>query len=156
MRLFFKRLNIRKLILVVLVVAVGFVVYWRLRPVAVKTSPLSILPTTPVERDAVREKRLITLREAIDQSSKLHGAYPFVIPKVETGICNGSSVHCKQMKLLDLNVLVSDGFLTAIPNDPSGGKGQYNSGYALRRDSDGSLLLLAPRSEGPTVLSLKL
>lgn len=146
----------RQLLLLILLVAVGFVVYIRSRPQQEVSSPLTIQPTTPADRDMARKKSLTSLSVALTASYKLHGKYPLNLPKTETAICNGSSVHCKQVKLVDLNLLLSDGLIPSIPSDPIGGSGQYNSGFSIRGESDGSILLLAPRTEGPTTISVKL
>ncbi|MEO7617515.1 MAG: hypothetical protein ABIS59_01590 [Candidatus Saccharibacteria bacterium] len=151
-----KRFKHSKLILLLILIGIGFGVYLQTRPVKEATSPLTIQPATPATRDAARKKSLTSLAEAISNSYKLHGKYPFTNPKVETGICNASSLHCKQVKLIDINQVISDGFLAAIPNDPIGGRGQYNSGFSIRHDIDGSTYLLAPRTENGSILSVKL
>jgi hypothetical protein len=122
----------------------------------VEYSKLTLAPATPAERNEFRKKSLDSLAIAIRTSLKEHGQYPFIIPKTETGICSGSSVHCKQVKLLDMNQLLADGMIAAIPHDPVGGTGQYNSGYSLKKDVDGSIVLLAPRTEHMPPISVKL
>ena len=119
-------------------------------------SKLTLAPATPAERNEFRKKSLDSLAIAIRSSYKLHEKYPFNIPKIETGICSGSSVHCKEVKLIDISQILSDGLIAAIPNDPIGGSGQYNSGYSLRKDSDGAIVLLAPRTEQTAEISIKL
>lgn len=151
-----KRFKHRKLVCLIVLIGIAVSLYLGTRPPKEITSPLTIQPTTPVARDAARKKALTSLAEAITSSYKLHGNYPFANPKTETAICNGSSFHCKQVKLLDLNQVLSDGLLPAIPNDPIGGRGQYNSGFTLRHDLDGSTYLLAPRTENGSILSIKL
>jgi hypothetical protein len=151
-----KRFKHRKLVFLLILVGIGIGIYAHTHSKKEVSSPLTIQPTTPVMRDAVRKKALTSLAEAINSSYKLHGKYPFTNPKTETGICNGSTIHCRQVKLIDLNQVLSDGFLPSIPNDPIGGRGQYNSGFSLRHDIDGSTYLLAPRTEGGSVLSVKL
>lgn len=117
----------------------------------------TVQPTTPEARDKARQRALEALAEAIRASTRLHaGIYPFVVPKVETGICSASSVSCKKAKLVDLSQVISDGVIASIPNDPNGGSGQYSSGYTLRRNADGSIDLRAPRTEGAEPISVRL
>lgn len=156
MRYIPRRSNRRKLFLLAFLLLAGIVIYFRSRPPEVVSSPQTIQPTTPGDRDEARKKYLLLLRDALDTSIKKHGSYPFSIPKSEIAICNGSSPHCKQYRLLDMNSLISDGILASIPSDPSGGRGQYNSGFTLRRDPDGTLYLQAPRTEGPMEIRQKL
>ena len=155
MRLHLSRSNRRFVVLIILFVSLSSA-YFVLRPHKKENLKLNLAPATPAERNAFRKQSLDSLAEAIRSSYKLHGQYPFIIPKSETGICSGSSVHCKQVRLLDINQILSDGSIAAIPHDPVGGTGQYNSGYSLRKDADGTIVLLAPRTEGATVLSIKL
>lgn len=150
------RLSRRKLFFLSALIILGIAVYLRSRPPEAISSPLTIQPATPADRDEARKKYLLILQGALEKSFKSHGSYPFLIPKTEIAICNGSSLHCKQSKLLDINSLISDGILASIPSDPSGGRGQYNSGFTIRRDPDGAIFLLAPRTEGPVEIIIKL
>jgi len=151
-----KRSKRLKLAFLIVLIGFGIAVYFHFKTQKLVDAPATIQPVTPAARDAARKKYITSIAEAIDKSYKLHGKYPFAVPKTETAICSSSSVHCKQVKLIDLNSLVQDGFLETIPSDPKGGRGQYNSGYSLRHDPDGSMLVLAPRTESQAVLSVKL
>lgn len=147
----------RRRFVVLMILLIGSIsAYIILRPHPKEDSTLYLAPSTPAERNEFRKKSLDSLAVAIRDSYKLHGQYPFKIPKTETSICSGSSVHCKQVKLLDLNQILSDGLIAAIPHDPVGGTGQYNSGYSLKKDIDGSIILLAPRTENSTPLFVRL
>lgn len=146
----------RSLLVLMMLLVSAIFAYVMLRPHPKEYSKLALAPSTPAERNQFRKKSLDSLAEAIRSSYKLHEQYPFKIPKNETGICSGSSIHCKQVKLLDISQILSDGLIAAIPQDPVGGTGQYNSGYSLKKDIDGSILLLAPRTEGGLPLSVKL
>lgn len=120
------------------------------------TLPANLQATTPEARDTLRKKYMTSLASALKQSYSTYGRYPFVVPKKETPICSGASVKCKQVRFLDANILVSDGLIPAIPTDPSGGKGQYNSGFSIRQNADGTISIIAPRTEGSEVLSVTL
>lgn len=153
----FKLFRSRRRFVVLMILLVGSILaYIILRPHPKEDLTLNLAPATPAERNEFRKKSLDSLAVAIRSSYKLHGQYPFKIPKTETGICSGSSVHCKQVKLLDLSQILSDGLIAAIPHDPVGGTGQYNSGYSLKKDIDGSIILLAPRTENSTPLFVRL
>jgi hypothetical protein len=146
--------------LAVCVIVLGGLAIWAYsmnRAQDTASSKITAQAVTPKERDELRKKSLEALATAIRSSTGAHnGVYPFVVPRVETGICAGSSAHCKQAKLVDLSQVLSDGYIAAIPSDPSGGRGQYSSGYTLRRNPDGSIVLLAPRTELGPVISVKL
>lgn len=105
-------------------------------------------PNTPAERDDARKKSLEAIAAAIRTSTTMNkGRYPFLVPRTETAICSATTATCRKAKLLDLNQLVSDGTITTIPSDPNGGRGQYSTGFSLRREPDGVIVLLAPRAE---------
>ena len=146
----------RRIVLLLLLLVIAIVGYIALRPHPQVTPKSYFAPVTAEERNQVREKSLASLGEAIQHYRKSHDSYPFVVPKTETAICNGSSIHCKQVKLVDVNQVLVDGMIQSIPSDPSGGKGQYNSGFSINRYPDGSILLFAPRTENITILSYKL
>ncbi len=146
----------RRFAVVIFVIVGSVATYIQFRPHPKQDSKLSLAPATPAERNEFRKKSLTSLAEAIQSSYKVHGKYPFSIPKTETDISSGSSIHCKQVKLLDLNQVLADGMIAAIPHDPVGGSGQYNSGYSLRKEIDGTIVLLAPRTENAVVISVKL
>ncbi len=68
-----------------------------------------------------------------------------------------AAVLCKAAKLVDLSYLVTnDTGLIALPNDPIGGVGAYSTGFAVVKQSDGSVVFSAPRAEDGADLTLKL
>ncbi len=146
----------RRFVALMVLISSSILAYILFRPHHKEFSNINFAPTTPAERNEFRKKSLDSLAVAIRSSYKIHGQYPFKIPRIETAICSGSSVHCREVKLLDINQILSDGLIEAIPHDPVGGSGQYNSGYSLKKDIDDSIVLLAPRTEGTAPLAVKL
>ncbi len=146
----------RRFIVLSILFVSAIMVYLVFRPHAKEYSTLTLAPATPAERNEFRKKSLDSLAVAFRESYKLHGKYPFKVPRTETGICSGSSIHCSQVKLIDISQILSDGLIEAIPEDPVGGTGQYNTGYSLKKDVDGTIILQAPRTEGPEVIFVKL
>lgn len=152
-----KKRKFKYIILVAVLASIlGTGFYLRFMPSKDTTQQVSIQAVTPATRDDVRKKNLAVLATAMKKIYVAYGRYPFVVPKQETPICNGASTKCKQVKFFDANILVSDGLISFIPSDPSGGKGQYNSGFSIQQDNNGSITLLAPRTEGNESISIKL
>ncbi len=120
-----------------------------------------IIVVTPGERlaegrDATREKQIHALESALYLYSLDYGVLPDTVPSYlaegEKEICNTNIIDpgetetiCAAEDLVDLSILVTRGYLAAIPVDPLGGNHpEYGTGYYI---AEGSVLLWARKSE---------
>lgn len=110
-------------------------------------------PSTPQSRNAARQRALDGLAMAIRQYTSSKPKAALVIPTTPTAVCAAVSSTCKSAKLVDLNALVSAGYISNIPNDPVGGTGHYITGYMIAR-SGSKIVISAPRAEDGAQLSV--
>lgn len=107
-------------------------------------------------RDANRENHLDALQSAIYVYKVDHEEYPPNVPNYlsegEKEVCNTNIIDkedeatvCAAADLVDLSVLVDEGYLAVIPVDPSGSVHEtYGTGYFV---ASGSIILKAPLAE---------
>jgi prepilin-type N-terminal cleavage/methylation domain-containing protein len=107
-------------------------------------------------RDAGREGHIDGLQSAIYVYRVDHGEYPVNIPNYltdgEKEVCNTNIIDeedeatvCAAADLVDISILVEEGYLAAIPVDPLGGiEETYGTGYLV---AYGSIILRAPNAE---------
>jgi len=107
-------------------------------------------------RDATREKQIHALENALYIYSVDYGSLPETVPSYseegEKEICNTNIIDpeetetiCAAEDLVDLSVLVTEGYLATIPVDPHGGDHlEYGTGYYI---AEGSVLLWAQKAE---------
>jgi hypothetical protein len=107
---------------------------------------------SPAGRNDERRIRLSAIADALTSYVQATGKFPVAFPAAPTDICSGSSTNCKTVKLLDLTILLSKGYLAAMPIDPIGGHGAFNSGFTIAARPGGGAVLAAPRAEdGATI-----
>lgn len=109
--------------------------------------------STPEARNTVRREALKQLADAFRHYIAEIGPLPVKISATQTGICSGSSAHCKKAGLIDPIFLVSAGFLVSAPNDPVGGHVLYSTGYTVGKNAEGKFVLQAPRAENGASIS---
>ncbi|HSX02577.1 MAG TPA: hypothetical protein VLI05_04685 [Candidatus Saccharimonadia bacterium] len=112
-------------------------------------------PNTPSSRNHQRTADLTVLSEALHQYMTRHSRLPITLPPNGLDICTSQGAVCKTAKLADLGFLIGTGdSLAAIPQDPIGGAGQFNSGYHVARNEFGQWQLTAPRAEAGATIAV--
>lgn len=104
---------------------------------------------SPAARNTLREESIRAIASALKEYTATAPKTGLVLPASPTGICRGVTSSCRGTKLVDLNVLISRGYLDQIPSDPIGGYGRFVSGYEVMRSREtGEIVVSAPRAEG--------
>jgi hypothetical protein len=112
-------------------------------------------PNTPAGRNQQRTADLTALAGALHQYMSAHSRLPITLPPDGLNICTSQGAACKTAKLADLGFLITTGgSLAAIPQDPIGGTGQFNSGYHVARNEFGQWQLSAPRAEAGAIIAV--
>lgn len=108
------------------------------------------------DRNDVRREHVKLISEALGEYlAAKNGKMPVAVSSSPAVICVGTGANCKKSGLLDLSFLPNNGFIDALPSDPSGALGRFATGYALTRDGNGNFVVVAPRAEGGKTISAK-
>ncbi len=138
--------------LIELLIVIGIIAILAVAVIII-ASPAEKLAET---RDTTREKSLIALEKALYVYNLDKGSYPETVPSYleegEKEICNTNIIDpedtaeiCATEDLVDLSILVKEGYLGSIPVDPRKKDHEvYGTGYWV---ASGSILLWAPHAE---------
>ena len=103
--------------------------------------------STPGSRNQQRTELLTQLQTALTQYQKEHGNLPVQLSASAAQNCTSYGVYCKQVHLMDLSFLTTQGdYLPTMPMDPLGGKGNWASGFFIQQIGH-IVTLTAPEAE---------
>jgi hypothetical protein len=110
-------------------------------------------PDTPANRNADRQAYIQQIGQALVSYVHDNSKLPWAIPTTSTQICTNMGADCQSMHLADLSYLMTGGnYLPGIPEDPSGGKVNWGSGFYISQLSNNEVLITAPGAElGKTI-----
>jgi hypothetical protein len=108
--------------------------------------------STASSRNKQRKDLLNQLQTALIQYKKEHGNLPVQLGAANSEICTSYGAYCKQVHLVDLSFLTTEGdYVPTMPMDPLGGKGAWASGFFIQKHGN-NITLSAPEAEqGKTI-----